>query len=83
MITTIFRTVLWCFFVAALVFTWQHFALSGQVLHSMISDPHEHFPYGFVIGTQLPFMLPTLFVLGVIAIFELTYKMIKFGDKNE
>jgi len=77
MLRTITRTVLWCFFVAALVFTWRHFALFGQVVYSMTFDPQEHFPYGFVLGTICPFMVPTLFFLGLIFSFELTNKVIK------
>ena len=64
------RLVLWFLFAVSLLFSWKEFALTGTVLHSMISDPQPHFPYGFVIGTVLPFMLPTLFVLGAIIVLE-------------
>ncbi len=64
------RSVLWFLFAVSLLFSWEHFALTGTVLHSMTSDPQPHFPYGFVIGTVLPFMLPTLFVLGAIIVLE-------------
>ncbi len=64
------RSVLWFLFAVSLLFSWKEFALTGTVLHSMISDPQPHFPYGFLIGTILPFMIPTLFVLGAIIVFE-------------
>jgi hypothetical protein len=79
MFRTIIRTVLWCLLVAGLVFTFQYFVMFGSVISSMIFDPQEHFPYGFVLGIACPMMIPVLCILGAIFAVELDWGLRRRG----